>query len=160
MIWIDVATPKYAMFFTIMIQELQKRGYEVLVTTRYAPNYTEAKEILDLHKIPHIVLGEYGGASLLEKFKARIFRQKEILDLFKARGVPKVLICGAVVDSVQVSFGIGIPVVNIYDTPALTKPEMRESRRSLQQLLDLLYLFPNYFFILLSSLKSLCFVLH
>ncbi|MBD5165437.1 DUF354 domain-containing protein [Helicobacter sp.] len=122
MIWIDVATPKYAMFFTLMIEELQRRGYEVLVTTRYAPNYTEAKEILDLHKIPHIVLGEYGGATLLEKFQARIFRQKEILDLFKVRGVPKVLICGAVVDSVQVAFGIGIPVVNIYDAPSIAKP--------------------------------------
>lgn len=122
MIWIDVATPKYAMFFTLMIEELQRRGYEILVTTRYAPNYTEAKEILDLHKIPHIVLGEYGGATLLEKFQARIFRQKEILDLFKVRGVPKVLLCGAVVDSVQVAFGIGIPVVNIYDAPSIAKP--------------------------------------
>ena len=76
MIWIDVATPKYAMFFASMIGDLQKRGHQVLVTTRYAPNYTEAKEILELHKIPHIVLGEYGGATLLEKFEARIFRQK------------------------------------------------------------------------------------
>lgn len=118
MIWIDVDTPKYAMFFTTMIGELQKRGYEVLVTTRYAPNYTEAKEILELHKIPHIVLGEYGGATLLEKFQARIFRQKEILDLFKVRGVPKVLLSGCVVDSVQLAFGIGIPIVNFSDTPA------------------------------------------
>lgn len=121
MIWIDVATPKYAMFFTIMIKELQKRGYEVLVTTRYAPNYTEAKEILELHKIPHIVLGEYGGASLLEKFEARIFRQKEILDLFKVRGMPKVLLSGCVVDSVQLGFGIGIPIINFSDTPAFDK---------------------------------------
>ncbi|MDE5603491.1 MAG: DUF354 domain-containing protein, partial [Helicobacter sp.] len=105
MIWIDVATPKYAMFFIGMIESLEKRGYEVLVTTRYAPNYTEAKQILEIHNIPHIVLGEYGGATLLEKFEARIFRQKEILDLFRTRGVPKVLICGAVVDSVQVAYG-------------------------------------------------------
>ena len=121
-IWIDVATPKYALFFSLMTKELKRMGYEVLVTTRYAPNYTEAKEILELHKIPHIVLGEYGGATLLEKFEARIFRQKEILDLFKARGFPKVLICGAVVDSVQVAYGIGIPVVNIYDAPAVSEP--------------------------------------
>ena len=48
MIWIDVATPKYAMFFSVMIKELQKRGHKVFVTTRYAPHYTEAKEILEL----------------------------------------------------------------------------------------------------------------
>ncbi|RAX58358.1 hypothetical protein CCZ01_02780 [Helicobacter monodelphidis] len=122
MIWIDVATPKYAMFFSKMIQELLELNYKVLVTTRYAPHYTEAKEILDIHGIEHIVLGEYGGSTLLEKFEARIFRQKEILDLFRAKGTPDVLICGAVVDSVHVAYGIGIPVVNIYDTPAFTTP--------------------------------------
>lgn len=122
MLWIDVATPKYALFFAYMIPELHKRGHKVLVTTRYAPHYTEAKEILDIYGIEHIVLGEYGGATLLEKFEARIFRQKEILDLFRAKGTPSVLISGAVVDSVHVAFGIGIPVVNIYDTPAVTKP--------------------------------------
>ncbi|EES89378.1 DUF354 domain-containing protein [Helicobacter canadensis] len=146
MIWIDVATPKYAMFFAGMIRELEKRGFEVLVTTRYAPNYTEAKEILELHQIPHIVLGEYGGATLLEKFEARIFRQKEILDLFKARGVPKVLICGAVVDSVQVAYGIGIPVVNIYDTPAFTKPKDSECPKELTAVARLTLPFSKIFF--------------
>lgn len=122
MIWIDVATPKYAMFFASMIGELQQRGHKILVTTRYAPNYTEPKAILDLYKIPHIILGEYGGKTLLEKFEARISRQKEILDLFKEKGVPQVLICGAVVDSIQVAYGIGIPVVNMVDTPAYDIP--------------------------------------
>lgn len=122
MIWIDAATPKYALMFSIMYNELQKRGYEVLVTTRYAPNYTEAKEILDLHKIPHIVLGSHGGASIMEKFEARIERQKEMLKLFKDMGMPKVLLSGTVVDSAQLAFGIGIPVVNLSDTPAYDEP--------------------------------------
>ena len=146
MIWIDVATPKYAMFFASMIGDLQKRGHQVLVTTRYAPNYTEAKEILELHKIPHIVLGEYGGATLLEKFEARIFRQKEILDLFKVRGFPKVLICGAVVDSVQVAYGIGIPVVNIYDAPAVSEPHDSYRNQELTAVARLTLPFSKIFF--------------
>lgn len=145
-IWIDVATPKYALFFSLMTKELKRRGYEVLVTTRYAPNYTEAKEILELHKIPHIVLGEYGGATLLEKFEARIFRQKEILDLFKARGFPKVLICGAVVDSVQVAYGIGIPVVNIYDAPAVSEPHDSYRNQELTAVARLTLPFSKIFF--------------
>lgn len=145
-IWIDVATPKYALFFSLMTKELKRRGYEVLVTTRYAPNYTEAKEILELHKIPHIVLGEYGGATLLEKFEARIFRQKEILDLFKVRGFPKVLICGAVVDSVQVAYGIGIPVVNIYDAPAVSEPHDSYSNQELTAVARLTLPFSKIFF--------------
>lgn len=146
MIWIDVATPKYAMFFASMIKALQKRSYKILVTTRYAPHYTEAKEILALHEIPHIVLGEYGGETLLEKFEARIFRQKEILDLFRARGVPKLLICGAVVDSVQVAYGIGIPVVNIYDTPAFGKPNDEKCPDELTAVARLTLPFSKLFF--------------
>lgn len=146
MIWIDVATPKYALFFATMIRELEKRGHKVLVTTRYAPHYTEAKEVLELHKIPHFVLGEYGGATLLEKFEARIFRQKEILDLFKANGMPKVLLCGAVVDSVQVAYGIGIPVVNIYDTPAFTKPKDEQCPKELTAVARLTLPFSKLFF--------------
>ncbi len=146
MIWIDVATPKYAMFFSVMIKDLQKRGHEVLVTTRYAPHYTEAKEILSIHGIEHIVLGEYGGSTLLEKFEARIFRQKEILDLFRAKGTPKVLICGAVVDSVHVAYGIGIPVVNIYDTPAFTMPQNQECPTELTAVARLTLPFSRLFF--------------
>lgn len=146
MIWIDVATPKYAMFFTSMIQALRKTKYKILVTTRYAPHYTEAKEILDLYQIPHIVLGEYGGSTLLEKFEARIFRQKEILDLFRVRGVPSVLICGAVVDSVQVAYGVGIPVVNIYDTPAFAKPGDEKCPQELTAVARLTLPFSKLFF--------------
>lgn len=118
MIWIDAATPKYALFFSLMIESLRKRGHnDILVTTRCAPNYTEAKEILELHKIPHIVLGTHGGANVLDKFKARIQKQNELLELFKDK-MPSVLLSGSVADSVQFAFGCGIPVVNFSDTPA------------------------------------------
>ncbi|CAM2802779.1 DUF354 domain-containing protein [Helicobacter burdigaliensis] len=147
MIWIDVATPKYALFFSLMIKALKNRGFkDILVTTRYGVNYTEAKEILDLHHVEHIVFGEYGGVSLLEKFEARIFRQKEILNLFKTRGVPKVLMCGAVVDSVQVAYGLGIPVVNIYDAPAVSKPNTKEAKQELTAVSRLTLPFSKLFF--------------
>ncbi len=146
MIWIDVGTPKYAMFFSKMIPELQARGQKVFVTTRYAPHYTEAKEILELNGIEHTVLGEYGGSTLLDKFQARIFRQKEFLDIFRQIGVPEVLICGAVVDSVHVAFGIGIPVVNIYDTPAVTYPGDLESPKNITPVTRLTLPYSKLFF--------------
>lgn len=146
MIWIDIGTPKYAMFFSRMIPELKKRGHEVLVTTRYAPHYTEAKAVLELQGIEHIVLGEYGGSTLLDKFRARIFRQKEFLDIFEARGTPKVLICGAVVDSVHVAYGVGIPVVNIYDTPASTFAGDKENPKNLTAVARLTLPYSKLFF--------------
>lgn len=117
MIWIDVDTPKYAMFFAFMIKDLKKRGHKILVTTRYAPNYTEAREILRLHNIEHKVLGGYGGANVIEKFKMRLNRQNEFLELFKYE-MPSALLSGSVADSVQFAFGCGIPVINFSDTPA------------------------------------------
>jgi len=69
MIWIDVGTPKYAMFFSKMIPELKARGQKIFVSTRYAPHYTEAKEILELNGIEHTVLGEYGGVHFLTSFR-------------------------------------------------------------------------------------------
>lgn len=122
LIWIDIATPKYALFFSKMIPLLEDRGFDILVTTRFSSNYTEPKAILDLNKVDYIILGEYGGSDLRGKFLSRLNRQKEIVDLFDQKGYPKFLITGAVVDSVQTAYGLGIPVVNIYDTPATTFP--------------------------------------
>jgi len=122
LIWIDIATPKYALFFSKMIPLLKNKGYEILVTTRYSENYTEAKSILDLNNIEYVVLGSYGGNDLKGKFLSRLDRQKDIVNLFDKDGYPKFLITGAVVDSVQTAYGLGIPVVNIYDTPATTFP--------------------------------------
>lgn len=131
MIWIDVGTPKYALFFSKMISLLKKRGYEIIVTTRYTPNYTEAKAILELEGIKHISLGDYGGETLKEKFLARLARQKELVELFDTIGMPHVLFTGAVVDSVQTAYGLGIPVVNLYDTPIILDPKNSLSLTSL-----------------------------
>jgi len=114
MIWIDIATPKYALFFSRLIPLLDK---EVLVTTRYSKEYSEAKEILDKFKIEHYVLGNYGGKDKKDKFLARLKRSKEFIELFEKVGYPKLLINGAVVDSTQTAFGLGIKNIIFYDTP-------------------------------------------
>ena len=146
MIWIDVATPKYAMFFASMIGDLQKRGHQVLVTTRYAPNYTEAKEILELHKIPHIVLGEYGGAKLLGKFWARRFGEKEILGLFKTKCVGKVFVWGVVGDRVEVAYWDGVTGVKIYECHAFLQPRDEECPKELTAVARLTLPFSKIFF--------------
>jgi predicted glycosyltransferase len=47
MIWIDIATPKYAHFFARLIPYLNN----ILITARYSPNYKEVKEILDSYNL-------------------------------------------------------------------------------------------------------------
>lgn len=117
MLWIDVATPKYALFFSQLIPEFKAHGYDVLVTTRYAPDYTEAKAILEAHGVSCVVSGGYGGNSVAEKFRARLNRQNEFVRIFEERGRPQALLCGSVPDSIQTAFGLGVPVINFCDTP-------------------------------------------
>jgi len=57
-----------------------------------------------------------------------------------------VLICGAVVDSVHVAFGLGIPIVNIYDTPAVTNPGNLESPKNITAVTRLTLPYSKLFF--------------
>lgn len=117
MIWIDIDTPKYALFFAYLIPLLKKQGHELFVTTRCSEGYTETKDLVELYGVRAHVLGEYGGQTREGKLKARLRRQQECVELFEKQGVPEALICGSVVDSIQTAFGLGIPVINFCDTP-------------------------------------------
>jgi predicted glycosyltransferase len=117
LLWIDIATPKYALFFSKMIPLLKERNFEVLVTTRFSTGYDEVKKVLDFLKLDYLVLGNYGGSSIKEKFNARLKRQSEFVDIFEKKGYPKALICGSSVEGVQTAFGLGIPVIHFADTP-------------------------------------------
>ena len=117
MIWFDTATPKYGVFFKELIPLFSARGHKAFVTTRYSPDYTEAKAVLDHAGISCHVVGQYGGQDRLSKFNSRLKRQSEFLKLFEQYGTPQALITGCVADSAQVAFGLGIPVILLCDTP-------------------------------------------
>ena len=59
-VWIDVTNSPQVPFFRPLIALLQARGHEVAVTTR---EYAQTLELLELHGIPHDVVGpRHGGA--------------------------------------------------------------------------------------------------
>lgn len=117
MIWIDIATPKYALFFSKMIPHIKKIEDKILITTRFSSNYDEVTKIMELLDFEYHILGNYGGISINDKFNARLKRQSEFVDIFEKEGYPKVLICGSSVEGVQTAFGLGIPVIHFADTP-------------------------------------------
>lgn len=117
MLWIDIATPKYALFFSKMLSSLKSIDNDILITTRFSQGYDEVTKILELLEFEYHVLGNYGGSSVKEKFNARLKRQSEFVDIFEKRGYPKALICGSSVEGVQTAFGLGIPVIHFADTP-------------------------------------------
>ena len=116
MIWIDITDPKYALFFNAMKEELAKLD-SLLITTRRSENYSECADLLDKFNMNAIVVGGYGGESKIDKFKARMNRQNEFLELFNIYGMPKLFISGASVEGAQTAFGLGIPIVHFSDTP-------------------------------------------
>ena len=122
MIWIDIATPKYAHFFAKLIPYLE----DVLITARYSKDYVEVKKILDSYNLNYHLVGNYGGKNLKEKFLARLKRQEEFLNLFEKIGYPKLLINGAVVDSSQFAYGVGIPIITFYDTPIVLEANYKK----------------------------------
>jgi predicted glycosyltransferase len=117
MILFDIVTPKWVLFFKEIIKKIGLK--EVIVTTRYDENYTETKKLLELHKIPYISVGEYGGVTLEGKLKASIDRQIELIEIVKEYNIKKV-ISGSVVDINRVAFGLGIDVINFDDMPTKT----------------------------------------
>jgi predicted glycosyltransferase len=67
-VWIDISNSPQVPFFRPLIGLLLRRGHHVEVTTR---DYAQTLELLDLHGIPHEVVGpRHGGAGALGKGRA------------------------------------------------------------------------------------------
>jgi predicted glycosyltransferase len=67
-VWIDITNSPQVPFFRPLIALLLRRGHHVEVTTR---EYAQTLELLDLHGIPHEVVGpRHGGADTLAKGRA------------------------------------------------------------------------------------------
>ncbi len=115
MIWFDLITPKSVLFFKPLIKEL-KKSKEILITAREGVGYKEVIKLLELHSIPFVNRGEFGGASLEDKLKASIERQKELMEFVTQFNIEK-LVCLSSVDAVRVAFGLGIAIYNFYDIP-------------------------------------------
>ena len=76
-VWIDVSNSPQVPFFRPLIALLLRRGHEVDVTTR---EYAQTLELLELHGIPHTVVGPgHGGAGVAGKARATAGRMWALL---------------------------------------------------------------------------------
>jgi predicted glycosyltransferase len=83
-VWIDVSNSPQVPFFRPLIALLESRGHEIRVTTR---DYAQTIELLDLHSIPHEVIGPgHGGATALGKGRAMTARLRALRRFAKGRG--------------------------------------------------------------------------
>jgi len=116
MYWFDVVTPKSVMFFRPIIEVLQERGNEVIITTRSSEGYIETIELLRLYNLDYYDKGEFGGGNLKDKLNASLNRQSELMDIISHLEIEK-LICLCSVDANRIAYGLGIPIINFYDIP-------------------------------------------
>jgi predicted glycosyltransferase len=60
-IWLDLANSPQVLFFRPILREFEKRGHNVLVTTR---TYAQTTQLADKYGISHTIIGRHGGRSL------------------------------------------------------------------------------------------------
>jgi len=112
-IWIDVLTPKQALFFTPLVQDLSGRGHEVILTTR---EYAEVEVVLRMLDLESEVVGRHGGGTLSGKLEASAERVLKLARYVEEK-TPDVAICFASPECARVAFGFNIPLFCVNDSP-------------------------------------------
>ena len=112
-IWIEVLTPKQALFFEPLYRALRKQGDEALITTRV---YREAEQTLGLKKLRFSVVGTHGGGTAFGKLIASAERITKLANLIQ-KWKPNVAVSFSSVEASRVAFGLGIPQVAANDSP-------------------------------------------
>lgn len=77
-IWIDLDNSPHVPFFLPIIEGLQKRGYEVLLTAR---DSYQVCELLKLHELSCRVVGSHYGKRWIFKFLGTLLRAAQLLPL-------------------------------------------------------------------------------
>jgi predicted glycosyltransferase len=111
-VWIDILTPKQALFFWPLIERLRRRG-PILVTSRRYEQVSWALRLLDLGAL---VVGRFGGEGLEEKLFASTERQR-LLARLVARERPGVALSSGSIEVARICFGLQVPHLLASDTP-------------------------------------------
>jgi len=111
--WIDVLTPKQAMFAAKLIPRIEEAGFEVEVTSR---RYRELNEVTELLGLEARVVGRHGGGTLEGKLRSSLWRSI-LLAKFASDVKPDVSLSFASVEASRVAYGLAIPHVVLCDSP-------------------------------------------
>lgn len=116
-VWLDALTPKQLLFMEPVRRELNKRGFEVLFTTR---EYSELDHLIRRLKIDCIPVGRHGGPSLEGKLEASLNRAVMLLSIVREFR-PEVVVATASVEAARLAFGLGVPLLLFSDSPHSTR---------------------------------------
>jgi predicted glycosyltransferase len=111
-IWADMSGPAHVLVLRPIIERLRDQGHEVLVTSR---DYTQTKELLELHHMEHTTIGKNGGASRVRKLVRLIQRTAKMRRFGKGAGGFDLAIAHGSNDIAIASRLLGIPEANMHD---------------------------------------------
>lgn len=112
-VWIDILTPKQALFFEPLIEMLKERGDEVVVTSR---RYREVELLLRKRQINSEFIGSHGGKHPDVKLFASIERSKLLTEYFKD-DKPDALVSFSSPEGARVAYGLGLINICVSDSP-------------------------------------------
>jgi predicted glycosyltransferase len=111
-VWIDITNSPHVPFFRPLIRLLEEDGHEVAVTAR---EYAQTLELLELHGIPHSVVGpRHGGGGVLGKARALAGRLPALRRFGKAGGFDLALAHGSH-ELTLAARSLGIPSATAHD---------------------------------------------
>ncbi len=111
-VWIDVTNSPHVAFFEPLIARLEAAGHDVEVSAR---EYAQTLELLDLHGIPHHVVGpRHGGAGRLGKARALARRLVALHRFARGRGYDVALTHGSH-ELALTARRLGVPSTTAYD---------------------------------------------
>lgn len=111
-VWIDITNSPHVLFFRPLLRLLEEDGHEVEVTARA---YAQTLELLELHAIPHEVVGPpHGGAGALGKARAMAGRLPALRRFAKGRRFDLALTHGSH-EAMLVARSLGIAAATAHD---------------------------------------------
>jgi uncharacterized protein len=110
-VWIDLANSPQVMFFKPVIDELDRRGVETVVTAR---DYAQTPQLCDLFGIDAEVIGHFGGASVVDKFTALAHRVRGLRPLAQ-RVQPCIAVSHNAYAQTVAARTLRIPVMTVMD---------------------------------------------
>jgi predicted glycosyltransferase len=110
-IWIDLDNTPHIPFFAPIIEELERRGYSVMLTAREA---FQVCELADLFHLSYKRVGHHYGKHKLLKVVGMCFRALQLLAVV-ARQKPRLAVAHGSRSQVLVAAALGIPSLGIGD---------------------------------------------
>ena len=110
-IWIDIDNSPHVPFFVPIVEELRKRGHEIILTARDA---YQVCELLELYHLSCKVVGRHYGKNRAAKILGTCVRAAQLIPMMVHEKVDLAVSHGSRAQ-MMVGFALGIPTLLILD---------------------------------------------